>query len=471
MHVALYFRVSTEEQREQGYSLEDQKERLIAYAKSQGWDNYQLYMDDGFTGTNMNRPGLKRLIRHIEEKQISAVVVMKLDRLSRKQKDALYLLEDVFEKNNVIFKSATEPFDTSTPLGKAMIGVLAVFAQLERDMIVERTTAGRRQRVSQGKWHGGQVPFGYSWNKEAQQLEIIQEEASVVQGVYTRYLQGQSRAAIAAWATERSKARVFDHSTIRDYLSRPVYMGKLLNMDMIVEGNHEAIIEPEQWHAVQVELSRRKEGMSPIGEYLLTGLLKCGVCGSGIVPVKSNTKKNGKVYSYTYYACKNQHVRAKGKDNMCSLGYHKVADVETYVMDQIKAITVNPGMLREHVEARSDKDDSKLVEALRTKVEVVTSGLDNLYDAIQSGLIKATAVSDRIRGLEEEREALMKQLDDAKDNAPKLNSIDKAHELMRQIGESWEYLTEDEQKQVIRRLVLYMTLKPDGIHDIQFNVT
>jgi site-specific DNA recombinase len=86
-------------------------------------------------------------------------------------------------------------------------------------------------------------------------------------------------------------------------------------------------------------------------------------------------------------------------------------------------------------------------------------------------MIKATAVSDRIRGLEEEREALMKQLDDAKDNAPKLNSIDKAHELMRQIGESWEYLTEDEQKQVIRRLVLYMTLKPDGIHDIQFNVT
>jgi site-specific DNA recombinase len=384
MHVALYFRVSTDEQVDQGYSLENQKDRLIAFAKSQGWDEYQLYMDDGYTGTNMDRPGLKRMVRHIEEKQVTAVVVLKLDRLSRKQKDALYLLEDVFDKNNVIFKSATEPFDTSTPLGKAMIGVLAVFAQLERDMIVERTTAGRRQRVSQGKWHGGPVPFGYTWNKDAQELEIAHDEAKIVQEIFTRYQQGQSRLAIAEWATERTKARVFDHNRIREFLARPIYMGMLTNAGLLVDGNHEGIIDPEQWYAVQVESLRRKEGLSPIGEYLLTGLLKCGVCGSGVVHVKRNTPKNGKMYSYELYACKQQHVRYKDRTNHCTLGYFKRTAIEEFVIDRIKEGSVHPDELRKEIDRNGDRDDSKASGSIVTKIDVITSQLGNLYDAMQS---------------------------------------------------------------------------------------
>lgn len=156
MFAAIYVRVSTEEQAEQGYSIDVQKERLIAFCKSQGWEDYKLYIDDGYTGTNTNRPALKRLIRHIEAKKVHTVVVYKLDRLSRKQKDVLSLIEDVFEKNNVAFASSSEKFDTSTAFGKAMIGILAVFAQLERDMIIERTTSGRRQKISKGIWSGGE---------------------------------------------------------------------------------------------------------------------------------------------------------------------------------------------------------------------------------------------------------------------------------------------------------------------------
>lgn len=279
MIAALYIRVSTEEQAEHGFSIDAQKERLVAFSKSQGWENHKLYIDDGYTGTKMERPALKKMIRHIEEGKIHTVVVYKLDRLSRKQKDVLQLLEDVFEKNDVKFRSATEPFDTSTPFGKAMLGVLAVFAQLDRDMIIERTTTGRRTKVSQGDWYGGRVPFGYTWNKESKLLEIVPEEARIVKEIFNMYLQGHSRLSIAEWAASRTDERTIDHSTIRDMVARPIYAGNLINAGNINSGKHEAIIDQETWDRAQAETLKRKEGAATIGEYLLTGLLKCGICG------------------------------------------------------------------------------------------------------------------------------------------------------------------------------------------------
>lgn len=207
MTVALYIRVSTDEQAEQGFSLDAQQEKLILYCKSKGWDDYKLYIDDGYTGTNTHRPALNRMLRHIEDKKIHFVLVYKLDRLSRKQKDILELIEDKFEKNNVSFNSHQEMIDTSTPFGKAMLGVLAVFAQLDRDMIIERLTVGRRQRVSEGKWYGGRVPFGYAWDKELQQLHIVPEEARLVKEIYRMYLEGHSRLSISEWASSRVSHR------------------------------------------------------------------------------------------------------------------------------------------------------------------------------------------------------------------------------------------------------------------------
>jgi site-specific DNA recombinase len=427
-------------------------------------------MDDGFSGTNMNRPGLKRMIRHIEEKYIQAVIVLKLDRLSRKQKDALYLLEDVFEKNDVIFKSATEPFDTSTPLGKAMIGVLAVFAQLERDMIVERTTAGRRQRVNQGKWYGGPVPFGYSWNKESQTLEIVQEEAALVQDIFTRYLQGQSMLSIGEWVKTKNKSRTFGHSNIRDILTRPIYMGKLANGGTLVDGNHEAIIEPEQWYEVQLEMERRREGLTPIGEYLLTGLLRCGVCGGPIVHVKRVTHKYGKTYQYDLYACKKQHVRYKDRSGNCSLGYFRREEIENYVIDSIKKIRENPDSILEKVNEKGNKDNSNLIRSIETKLDVIQSGLDNLYDAIQSGDIKASAVGDRIRKLEEEREMLQSQLDDIKDARPRKNNAKEMSSIINQVGDAWDKLNEDEQKRILRQLIISVTINKESDHEIEWNL-
>ena len=133
--VAIYVRVSTTSQAEEGYSIEEQKDKLEAYCKIKDWSVYKVYTDGGFSGSNTNRPAIEQLIKDAQKKKFDTVLVYKLDRLSRSQKDTLYLIEEVFIKNGIEFLSLQENFDTSTPFGKAMIGLLAVFAQLEREQI------------------------------------------------------------------------------------------------------------------------------------------------------------------------------------------------------------------------------------------------------------------------------------------------------------------------------------------------
>jgi len=470
MTVALYVRVSTDEQADQGFSIDVQKERLIAFSKSQGWEDYKLYIDDGYTGTKLDRPAMNRLIRHIEEKKITTVCVYKLDRLGRKQKDVLYLLEDVFEKNGVAFKSSTEPFDTSTPFGKAMTGVLAVFAQLERDMIIERTTSGRREKLSQGQWSGGRIAFGYNWNKDAKQLEIVPEEAQLVREMYRMFLQGQTYSAIADWMNNRTKARYFDHGVVKEMISRPLYNGKLISAGAIVEGNHEAIIEDEVWLSAQREKGKRKDGLPPVGEYLLTGLLECGVCGGPVVHVKRITRKYGKTYEYHLYACKNQHVRRKDRNTNCTLGYVRRDVVEGFVESYIKEMSVSRKKFQTSIGKRTEEiSDDAAIDSLQEKLDKVTSGLENLYDAIQSGEVKASSLSSRIKKLEEEREAIERQLDDLSNSKPKSKEPGNVYFMVKQISDRWDQLTEEERKIVLRQIVSKVTLQKDDDPEITWN--
>ena len=149
--VAIYVRVSTTNQAEEGYSIDEQKDKLKSYCQIKDWNVYKVYTDGGFSGSNTERPALEKLIKDAKNKKFDTVLVYKLDRLSRSQKDTLYLIEEVFIKNGIEFLSLQENFDTSTPFGKAMIGLLAVFAQLEREQIKERMQLGKLGRAKSGK--------------------------------------------------------------------------------------------------------------------------------------------------------------------------------------------------------------------------------------------------------------------------------------------------------------------------------
>jgi len=184
-----YCRVSTEEQAQDGLSLDYQQSRIKAYAESQDWQFINFYVDAGYSGKDTNRPKYQRMINDLESGKADILVVLKLDRITRKQRDFLNLLEGVLEPAGIGFKSVQEPFDTSTGIGKAFIGMVSVFAQLEGDMISERTTSILRNKKRNGEWVG-RVPFGFKL--ENKQLTEDKNQTKIIERIKQLRRRGKS---------------------------------------------------------------------------------------------------------------------------------------------------------------------------------------------------------------------------------------------------------------------------------------
>ena len=250
-HAAIYIRVSTDAQREEGYSIDAQKEMLTAYCVSKSIRDYEYYIDGGYSGSNLERPELKRMVDDIKQDKISCVLVYKLDRLSRSQKDTLFLIEDVFNPHGVDFVSLNESMDTSTPLGRLMLGILSAFAQLERENIRERTSMGMKERVKEGFWMGGgRVPFGYDYDPDKGIL-VPNSDADTVRKVYELYLKGYSTNAIA-----RSLGLKYE-KLARHILMRKTNAGIIVYKGEEFKGRHEPIISMETYERAMQAMAER----------------------------------------------------------------------------------------------------------------------------------------------------------------------------------------------------------------------
>ena len=197
MNVALYLRVSTEQQIEK-YGLDVQHEKLRSYCQARGWTHVTDYIDGGYSGSNLNRPALQQLIKDIQAKKIDLVLVYRLDRLSRSQRDTLSLIEELFLPHHVEFISLSETIDTQTPFGRAAIGILSTFAQLERENIKERLyTCHQKMVQEEGLWAGGAgtTPYGYTRLARGQ-LVVNESERHHVQRIFESYLELNSVAQV-----------------------------------------------------------------------------------------------------------------------------------------------------------------------------------------------------------------------------------------------------------------------------------
>lgn len=155
-----YIRVSTDEQASEGVSLDNQRKRIEAFCVAKDWTLVNVYEDVGKSGKDLDRDGVQKLIKDSGKGVFNAVVVYKVDRISRRQRDLWYLIDDVFEANGIGFVSVNEPFDTTSAIGKACLGMIGVFAQLERDLIAERTKDALKYKKEKGDYLGT-VPLGY----------------------------------------------------------------------------------------------------------------------------------------------------------------------------------------------------------------------------------------------------------------------------------------------------------------------
>ena len=188
--VDVYARVSSQEQAEEGYSIGEQEEKLKAYCVAMGYKVNRVAVDPGYSGASLDRPGIREVIADVKRGRCKKVIVWKLDRLSRSQKDTLILLEDVFFPNGCAFVSLNENFDTATPIGRCIVGVLAAFAQMERENIKMRTSMGKAAAIRAGKYTGPCAPFGYQYQfKENGKREIIPDPYSsmIVKEIYSLY--------------------------------------------------------------------------------------------------------------------------------------------------------------------------------------------------------------------------------------------------------------------------------------------
>lgn len=456
---ALYIRVSTLEQAQEGYSVGEQKERLIAYCKAKDWLIADIYVDGGYTGSNINRPGIQKLIA--ETDKFDLVLVYKLDRLSRSQRDTLYLIEEVFRPNNVDFISMQESFDTSTPFGKAMIGLLAVFAQLEREQIKERTWMGRVARAKTGLYHGGgYIPIGYEY--EDGKLIVNPYEAEQVRKIFEWYLAGASLKAITDRLHDEGYTNKYSSynswSSVRNILGNETYTGTLHFGDIVVEHAHEAIISEEQYKAAQILRGKRQEqyGSNAFqSKHLLTGLLFCGNCGA-----RYYLRNTGK---YSYYACysRTKQMKSMVKDPNCMNKIWKAQDLEPIIDAKIRELLQSPEMA---AEIKSDKPKPVPVSKntnIEKRIREVDKQISKFMELYQHDDIPPELLGDRINKLYAERTALQASL--APVQEPDAMPFDLVEELLSDAAQVWDFADEAQKRRIMQSLISRIVLTDDNV--------
>lgn len=334
MKVALYARVSTEQQIE-NYSIPLQKERIKAFCLSKGWNDITEYVDGGYSGSNLKRPALQQLQKDIESKKIDAVIVYRLDRLSRSQRDTLYLIEEMFLPNNVEFISISETIDTSTPFGRAMIGVMSVFAQLERETITERLRSGRLKMVKdEGLWAGGSdaSPYGYTRLKRGKLL-VNEEERQHIVRIFEEYITLKSYIKVQK-KLEKEGFTPLKDSHIISILKNRLYIGEVSFAGEWFKGSHEPIISVDLFNAAQkVNEHFKGRNYGKIKNNVFRQKVICGCCGETYRSYSKQDKKTGA--TYYYMVCRRRKMPAL-YDSKCFNRNIKRADLENEIFNRIK---------------------------------------------------------------------------------------------------------------------------------------
>jgi site-specific DNA recombinase len=323
LRCAIYTRKSTEEGLEQEFSsLDAQREAAEAFIQSQrheGWVALSAHYDDGgFTGANMERPALKKLLEAVESDAVDCVVVYKVDRLSRSLLDFTRMLS-LFDQHKVSFVAVTQQFNTSTSLGRLTLNILLSFAQFERELIGERTRDKMSAARKKGKWAGGWPVLGYDVEAGGGRLVVNAEEAERVRAIFALFEgTGSMRQTLAeieqrgwclkSWQRKRGEFRTggpFNLNSLRRLLGNILYTGVVRHKGQPYAGEHPAILERGQWERVQ-ELIACRSGIAdrtPRNKHLalLNGLLYCECCADPMV--HSYASKGGR--KYPYYVCRN----------------------------------------------------------------------------------------------------------------------------------------------------------------------
>lgn len=469
--VALYVRVSTTSQLEEGYSIEEQKAKLESYCDIKDWHVYKVYTDGGFSGSTTERPALEQLIKNAQSKLFDTVLVYKLDRLSRSQKDTLYLIEDIFLKNNIEFVSLLENFDTSTPFGRAVIGLLSVFAQLEREQIKERMQLGKLGRAKAGKsmmW--AKTSYGYNYDKETGSMTVDEYEALAVKEIFTSYLAGMSITKLRDKINEEyPKQPAWSYRTIRGILANPVYCGLNQYKGQTFQGTHKPIISLVDFEQTQRELAKRQQTAKELSnprpfqaKYMLSGLAQCGYCHAPLKVILGAVRKDGS--RFKRYECYQRHPRkTRGvtvyNDNKrCDSGYYDMELLEHYVLTRIAQLQNDPDKIQELFLGDTSPAIDK--QAIQKQIDSLKLKLSKLNDLYLDDRITLDELRTKSADFIKQRNALEDEIKKASNDkqAGKREKIEKMLDASSVLEMSY-----DNQKVIVRELIDKVQVTSDKI--------
>ncbi|MDP6374550.1 MAG: recombinase family protein [Pseudomonadales bacterium] len=400
MKCAIYTRKSSEEGLDQDFnSLEAQREACEAYVKSQGWKTLKEHYDDGgYSGGTLDRPGVQRLLEHIDAGRIQVVVVYKIDRLTRSLADFAKLIEH-FDAHEVSVVAVTQPFNTTTSMGRLTLNVLLSFAQFEREITGERIRDKIAASKQKGMWMGGIVPLGYDINDR--QLIVNPDEAEVVRFIFTRYRDLGSVRLLkadldnAGYVSKQRKnrrgcvtgGRPFSRGALYTLLRNPLYIGKVRQGDTLYEGQHKGIVQSNLFNTAQQKLDEGKTGYSTRGcsRSLLAGLLY-DADGHRMTP--SHTRRHNQ--RYRYYV--SQQVLYGGKST--TLARVPAQEVEQAVIEALLALLSSPHKLINKLPDPS----TKIIARLNTLIEKHTNLLQTgEYKNLRSLLARVELTDTALR--------------------------------------------------------------------------
>ena len=473
-----YLRVSTDRQADLGFGLDIQEADIVRWCTANGYKNLVLFIDDGFTGTNMERPALQEIMRAITDFntgrshiRVNSLVVARIDRLGRSLLGTLQFIQDYIvaakdskssainrNKEDINFVSVAENYcriDKDNPQGKFLLMLFATLAEFDRDQIVEKLKRGKQARVASGKWPGGgKIPYGYRYNKEASSLEVVPEEAEVVREIFRLYVEEK--------VSPQKIAERFHFSgdrAITQILQRKSLTGCIVYNDEEYPGEHEAIIPLELWQEAQEEIARRSVHRTA-SHFLLSGLVYCGECGAKM-RYQMWGKKGHKLVCYSSQESSNARF---GTADSCDNERFWSRDIEQAVVEELFRLKYLG-----QPDNRKSENHVDTVAVLQKELAAERKRLSRLYD-FEDEDEPDDVLSEKIFDAKQRIRHIEAQIREEERYSTIEKRRKKVEDILRDLKSTWPEMNEVQRQSTCQQLIDRVIIYRDGTVDVKLQL-
>lgn len=457
METGIYVRVSTEEQAQEGFSIRAQEQKLKDYARIKDWSIYKIYIDEGISGKNLERPAIQELIADVKNAAVQNVLVFKIDRLTRSTADLIYLV-DLFNEHDCAFNSLMESIDTQTASGRMFLKIIGIFAEFERENIIERTKVGIERKVREGYSIGGSTSFGYDRPQNQKIQTINDEEAEIVRSVFDMYVnQGMSITSIARQLNvlkiPTKKDNTWGNTGIRRLLSNCNYVGNVRHhihdkdKKYSVEGLHDQIVSQELFDSAQRLLAKNRKvspKKKPRRENYFSGFLVCALCGYKMRTHNSyKTLKNGSISMNGNYICPNKTLK------VCTAVGMSHKKVEQAFFEYILQIDDLDSAGDLEIQEQQKCENLSLIKAYEEKQRQLDAKERDAMARYVNDEMEFDSYREIKKMVDKEKERIYAEMERLR-TEEEIPLIDKG-DLVRNFRENWDNLSNEQRRQFLLR--------------------